>query len=140
MSLGKVTWYSPDKGYAFIQAGNADIHVHHSQLEKAGLQTLVPGQVVRFDLFTMAGGRPTAENLQLIGNPKNRVAQGVVRSFSSQGGYGFVTMPAGGEAFIHISQVEKAGLPTLERGQRVGFTLVDNPRGPAAENLSILST
>jgi cold shock protein len=136
MPIGRVKFFNGNFG--FIQAGDGtEVHVHSSQLEKAGIATLTPGQVVRYEPFTNVSGRTAAENLQLIGNAKSAPAHGVVRSFSSEGGYGFITASNGTNVFVHISQVEQAGLSTLERGQRVAFTIFDNPRGPVAENIKI---
>jgi cold shock protein len=54
------------------------------------------------------------------------------------GGYGFITAEDGTNVFIHISQVELAGLKTLERGQRVEFTAYPSPRGAVAEKLKVI--
>jgi CspA family cold shock protein len=54
MATGKVKWFNTTKGYGFIapDEGGADVFVHISALEKAGLRTLKDGQPVSFDLFT----------------------------------------------------------------------------------------
>jgi|TARA_B100000315_G_scaffold131706_1_gene121245 CspA family cold shock protein len=66
--------------------------------------------------------------------------QGTVKWFNSTKGYGFIE-PSDGtrDAFIHISAVEKAGLATLNEGQKVEFDLVPGRDGKsAAENLALL--
>ncbi len=66
--------------------------------------------------------------------------QGTVKGFNSPKGYGFIE-PSDGtrDAFIHISAVEKAGLATLNEGQKVEFDLVPGRDGKsAAENLALL--
>jgi cold shock protein len=65
MPIGRVKFFNGNFG--FIQAGDGtEVHVHSSQLEKAGIATLTPGQVVRYEPFTNVSGRTAAENLQLM--------------------------------------------------------------------------
>ena len=66
--------------------------------------------------------------------------QGTVKWFNATKGYGFIE-PSDGtrDAFVHISSVEKAGLATLNEGQKVEFELVPGRDGKsAAENLVLL--
>ncbi len=66
--------------------------------------------------------------------------QGMVKWFNSTKGYGFIEPSDGGkDAFVHISEVEKAGLATLNEGQKVEFDLAPGRDGKsAAENLVLL--
>lgn len=49
--LGKVKWFSKQKGYGFIEKDNGgDVFVHFSSIAGEGFRTLVEGQVVQFDL------------------------------------------------------------------------------------------
>ncbi|MBI1327840.1 MAG: cold-shock protein [Alphaproteobacteria bacterium] len=61
---GKVKWFNPEKGFGFIQPaeGNADVFVHRSVVEKAGLRTLNEGQVVSFNI-EKRNGRDSASDL-----------------------------------------------------------------------------
>ncbi|MBT5414814.1 MAG: cold-shock protein [Rhodospirillaceae bacterium] len=65
---------------------------------------------------------------------------GTVKWFDSVKGYGFVQPDDGSnDAFIHISAVERAGLSTLNEGQKVQYDLVPGRNGKsAADNLVIL--
>lgn len=65
---------------------------------------------------------------------------GTVKWFNLQKGYGFIETADGGkDVFVHISAVEKAGMSTLDEGQKVSFELLAGPNGkPAAENLVAL--
>jgi len=65
--------------------------------------------------------------------------KGTVKWFNTQKGYGFIEPEDGSsDAFVHISAVEKAGLSTLNEGQKVQFELVEGRNGKvAAENLSV---
>jgi len=67
------------------------------------------------------------------------MAQGTVKWFNSEKGYGFIEPSDGGkDAFVHISAVEQAGLSSLNEGQKVSYDLVAGRNGKeAAENISV---
>jgi cold shock protein len=66
------------------------------------------------------------------------MARGTVKWFNSQKGYGFVQPQGGGkDVFIHISAVEKAGLPGLNEGQVIEYEEVSNRGKTSAENLKV---
>jgi len=55
---------------------------------------------------------------------------GTVKFFNEQKGYGFIAQEGGGEdAFVHISAVERAGMTTLQKEQRVSYELERDQRG-----------
>lgn len=63
---------------------------------------------------------------------------GTVKFFNSTKGFGFIAPDSGGnDVFVHISAVERAGMPSLVEGQKVSFDLVKDQRNgkSAAENL-----
>jgi CspA family cold shock protein len=65
---------------------------------------------------------------------------GTVKWFNGQKGFGFIQPSDGGsDVFVHVSAVERAGLPGLAEGQRVNFEVkTDLKRGKSsAENLSL---
>lgn len=66
--------------------------------------------------------------------------KGIVRWFSSQKGYGFITPQQGGDdAFVHFTAVQKSGLPGLVEGQTVEYELVPSRKGRlAADNLRVV--
>jgi CspA family cold shock protein len=65
--------------------------------------------------------------------------RGTVKWFNSQKGYGFIVSDAGGkDIFVHISAVEKAGLRTLNEGQKVEYELQENRGRTAAANLRVV--
>jgi len=65
MATGTVKWFNPTKGFGFIQpeSGSADVFVHISAVEKAGLGTLQEGQRVSYDVVEERG-KKAAGNLQ----------------------------------------------------------------------------
>jgi CspA family cold shock protein len=67
MSTGTVKWFNTTKGYGFIQPedGGADVFVHVSAVEKAGLRGLNEGQRVEFELQNERG-KTAAVNLRAV--------------------------------------------------------------------------
>jgi CspA family cold shock protein len=55
---------------------------------------------------------------------------GTVKFFNPDKGYGFIAPEGGGnDAFVHISAVERAGMTTLDKDQRVSYELEQDKRG-----------
>ena len=76
------------------------------------------------------GGMPA----QVVGT-----GQGKVKFFNTQKGFGFIQLDGGGEdVFVHISQVERAGLEGLAEGQELQFNLVDRGGKVSAADLQIV--
>ena len=67
------------------------------------------------------------------------MATGTVKWFNPAKGFGFIEPDGGGkDAFVHISAVERAGLSTLQEGQKVNFEIQPGRNGKSsAENLSV---
>jgi cold shock protein len=66
---------------------------------------------------------------------------GKVKFFDKDRGFGFVTPDAGGrDVFVHVSAVQRAGLPHLEEGMLMSYATEDDMRGrgPQAINLQLL--
>jgi CspA family cold shock protein len=67
--------------------------------------------------------------------------KGTVKWFNGQKGFGFIQPDGGGnDVFVHISAVERAGLSTLNEGQKVSFEVVADRRTgkSAAQNLQAI--
>ncbi|PZP85175.1 MAG: cold-shock protein [Azospirillum brasilense] len=66
MATGTVKWFNPTKGFGFIQpdAGGADVFVHITAVQAAGLTSLNEGQKLSYELATNKG-RTSAANLKL---------------------------------------------------------------------------
>ncbi len=68
------------------------------------------------------------------------MATGTVKWFNPTKGYGFIEPEGGGsDAFVHISAVERAGLSTLNEGQKVSYEIQTGQNGKSsAEDLSVI--
>lgn len=68
MATGTVKWFNAQKGYGFIQPtdGGADIFVHISAVEQAGMDGLNEGQKVDYELEQGQRGRVSAVNLRAV--------------------------------------------------------------------------
>ncbi|WP_277925962.1 cold-shock protein [Sphingomonas lacusdianchii] len=155
-------------GFVVRDDGGEDVFVHISAVEQAGLSALAEGQPMGFTLVDR-GGRISATDLKIdgepmpvtgggapreprdagprgggMGGPQRQLtgerASGVVKFFNAMKGFGFIQRDDGQpDAFVHISAVERAGLPTLNEGDRLEFELEVDRRGKhAAVNLNKL--
>ncbi|ASY62025.1 Cold shock protein CspA [Sinorhizobium sojae CCBAU 05684] len=69
MNSGTVKWFNATKGFGFIEPedGAADVFVHISAVERAGMSTLKEGQKVSFELTQdRRTGKTSAENLRAL--------------------------------------------------------------------------
>ncbi|HYG30529.1 MAG TPA: cold-shock protein, partial [Allosphingosinicella sp.] len=159
---GVVKFFNGQKGFGFIvrDDGGEDVFVHISAVEQAGLTGLAEGQPLEFTLVDR-GGRISATNLRIEGEPlpvteraprddrdgprgggggggpqrqlTGEKAQGTVKFFNAMKGFGFIQRDDGQpDAFVHISAVERAGLSSLNEGDRVEFELEIDRRGKTA--------
>ena len=64
------------------------------------------------------------------------MAQGTVKWFNAEKGFGFIEMEGGGDVFVHYSAISGDGFKSLEEGQRVNFDITQGDRGPQAANVT----
>jgi CspA family cold shock protein len=63
------------------------------------------------------------------------MAQGTVKWFNSEKGFGFITKEDGNDVFVNFSAIQGDGFKTLEEGQRVSFDVTQGNRGDQAANV-----
>jgi CspA family cold shock protein len=66
------------------------------------------------------------------------MAQGTVKWFNSEKGYGFIAVDGGNDLFVHYTAIQMDGYRSLEDGQRVEFEVGEGPKGPQAEHVRIV--
>ena len=63
------------------------------------------------------------------------MAEGTVKWFSNEKGFGFISRPDGDDVFVHHSAIVMEGYRTLTEGQKVEFEIVEGPKGKQAANV-----
>ena len=58
------------------------------------------------------------------------MANGIVKWFSSQKGYGFISQENGPDVFVHHNAIQGEGEKSLEENQKVEFDITEGPKGP----------
>ena len=66
------------------------------------------------------------------------MAQGTVKWFSNEKGYGFIEREGGDDVFVHFSAIESEGYRSLTEGQRVEFEVVQGQKGLQAANVQVI--
>jgi len=66
------------------------------------------------------------------------MAQGTVKWFNSEKGYGFIAVDGENDLFVHYTAIQMDGYRSLEDGQRVEFEVGEGPKGPQAEHVRIV--
>ena len=63
------------------------------------------------------------------------LAEGTVKWFSNEKGYGFISRSDGDDIFVHHTAIQMDGYRSLAEGQKVEFEVVDGPKGKQASNV-----
>ncbi|MDR1998359.1 MAG: cold-shock protein [Frankiaceae bacterium] len=65
------------------------------------------------------------------------MAQGTVKWFNNEKGYGFIAVDGGQDVFVHYSAIQADGYRSLDEGQRVEFEVTQGPKGPQADSVRL---
>ncbi|MDD2316004.1 MAG: cold-shock protein [Desulfobacterales bacterium] len=66
------------------------------------------------------------------------MANGIVKWFNDQKGYGFIEQENGPDVFVHHSGINAKGFKSLKEGDRVTFDVSEGQKGPAAINVTVV--
>jgi cold shock protein len=66
------------------------------------------------------------------------VAQGTVKWFNAEKGYGFIAVDGGQDVFVHYSSIAMDGYRSLDEGQRVEFEVAQGNKGPQADQVRVV--
>jgi CspA family cold shock protein len=66
------------------------------------------------------------------------VAQGTVKFFNADKGFGFISREQGDDVFVHYSNIQSTGYKTLDEGQRVEFDVAPGKKGEEAQNVRVI--
>lgn len=66
------------------------------------------------------------------------MANGTVKWFSNQKGYGFIEQEDGPDVFVHHSKINSSGFKSLNEGDRVTFEVEQGQKGPSAVNVTVI--
>ncbi|HKN54739.1 MAG TPA: cold-shock protein [Amycolatopsis sp.] len=67
------------------------------------------------------------------------MAQGSVKWFNGEKGFGFIAQDGGGpDVFVHYSEIQGSGFKSLDEGQRVEFEIGQGQKGPQAQRVNII--
>ena len=71
-------------------------------------------------------------------NQEVKMAQGTVKWFNGDKGYGFIAVEGGPDVFVHFSAITSDGYRSLDEGQKVEFDITQGQKGPQAENVRVI--
>jgi CspA family cold shock protein len=109
------------------------------------LSTLSSPTVYTFCVFRgrlaeaiVGGAALTATAGTVSTSKKVKMAQGTVKWFNGDKGYGFIAVEGGPDVFVHFSAITGDGYRNLEEGQKVEFDITQGQKGPQAENVRVI--
>ena len=86
-----------------------------------------------------AGRAPQTAALIYTCEVKQNMAQGTVKWFNGEKGFGFISVDGGGaDVFVHYSEIDAGGYRSLDEGQRVEFEVGQGNKGPQATGVRVI--
>lgn len=107
---------------------------------------VLTGAVVAVSAFVSAllaswwnGGVVTVADAETAFAAESGQDEGVVKWFNVAKGFGFITLDAGGDIFVHFRDIRGKGHRSLTAGQRVAFTIKETDKGPQAHDVTAIA-
>jgi cold shock protein len=158
----KVKWFNTTKGFGFVALPDgSEAFLHMSALQSAGIAAPGEGATLKCEVGAGKKGPQVTRVVELVGSsssgggsapaPRQQAEQnqpapagtidveGTVKWFSTERGYGFVTMDDGGDdVFVQADYVRRAGLQSLDTDQRVVVSVTTTAKGREARRIQLL--
>jgi cold shock protein len=151
-----VKWFSLTKGFGFVAPvdGSSDAFIHSSVVSRAGLRDVAEGTKLLVQIGDGAKGRQVLNIIQVLGVSETALQSsprppatgpevemtGVVKWFKVDKGFGFVTPDDGGrDIFVHRTVVLRAGIQSLESGQKVKMLVQTAAKGRDASTIELIA-
>ena len=158
---GKVKWYNALKRYGFVELsdGSGDAFLHASALAGISVDALQPGVTIEFRTAPAQRGPQVTEVISVDSStaapprsPRERFRSpsdrqpleasvqemGTVKWYNAAKGFGFIVLDGGGnDVFVHVSALQRAGIMSLNEGQRVFVGVAEGQKGPEAASIQV---
>jgi CspA family cold shock protein len=93
--------------------------------------------VLRLARGAAAPSKPSAKEREAAVEEHQERFEGTVKWFSDRKGYGFIVREGGEDVFVHYSGIRAGGPRSLYEGDKVDFSIQQDPRGPRAVDLIV---